>query len=67
MAKSSKADRQGEIKEVETALEKGFAEVKSEDDAAKVLSEVEAISGEAEEKTSRMLPPTSSLKNRLAR
>ena len=50
MAKNSKADREGEIREVETALEKGFAEVKSEDDAAKVLSEVEAISGEAEER-----------------
>jgi undecaprenyl-diphosphatase len=46
----SDADQRREAGEVEKALRKGFAEVKSENDAAKVLSEVEAIAGEAEEK-----------------
>jgi undecaprenyl-diphosphatase len=47
--KGSQAEQRGAAREVEAALEKGFAEVKSEDDAAKVLAEVEAISGEAKE------------------
>jgi membrane-associated phospholipid phosphatase len=50
VAEGRDSDRGGEVKEVETALKKGFAEIKSEADAAKVLTEVEAISGETEEK-----------------
>jgi undecaprenyl-diphosphatase len=44
------AQQRAEAREVEAALKKGFAEVKSEEDAARVLSEVEAIAGEVKEK-----------------
>lgn len=48
--KRNDAQPQEEAAEVEASLEKGFAEVKSEDDAAEVLAKVEEIAGDVEER-----------------
>jgi undecaprenyl-diphosphatase len=54
--KESDAEQRADAREVAAALKKGFAEVKSEEDAARVLAEVEAIAGEAKEKDVPTVP-----------
>jgi hypothetical protein len=47
--KRSSPGQREEVREVEAALKKGFAEVTSENDAAMILAEVEEIAGKAKE------------------
>jgi undecaprenyl-diphosphatase len=49
MGETSDAEKREAVRETEKALKKGFAEVKTAEEAAKVLDEVEQIAGEAKE------------------
>jgi undecaprenyl-diphosphatase len=50
MGEASDAEKRLAARDTEKALEKGFAEVKTPEEAAKVLEEVEQIAGETREK-----------------